>query len=504
AEASLVLSPSYFRRNAVHLSFRDQYEAAKGLTLNFGISVDRYSPRTEKYDRQSTIDLSAINPANGRGGALVAAARDGKGRAFQPVLTRLSPSLSIVWNPRGTSKSVLRASFSRSYSPIPLYSSQWGTQGFSGYPTYLSPNVQLQPAVILSQGLPAPAPLPDLRPDAANDTVADLVDTTGRAPVYQSASLSVERELPGSIVVTAGAAYSGGKNLLLGNSGANPNAISLDALVNRDRLNDEEFNRSLRPFPQFKGFDVYSSYPSGRYQRDSGFLRLEKRASKGFSVSAYYEFSKQLDDYSGPYGKQDYFNRQNEWSLTAGSEPHRLQVSYIYELPIGPNKPLLKMADWRRHLVDGWALSGMAALLSGNPIYLRPQFNNTGGVVGALNVNVVPGIDPHVADRGPDRWFNPAAFDQPEDFTIGNASRTHPTLRNPGNQNYDLSLSKRVTLAPDRTMEFSAAGFNFINHADWRDPDNTIGPASAPNVNAGKIIGSRGGRVIQVGLRFSF
>jgi hypothetical protein len=61
-----------------------------------------------------------------------------------------------------------------------------------------------------------------------------------------------------------------------------------------------------------------------------------------------------------------------------------------------------------------------------------------------------------------------------------------------------------VTLAPDRTIELSAAGFNFVNHADWNDPDNTIGPASAPNVNAGKIIGSRGGRVIQLGLRFSF
>ncbi len=53
-------------------------------------------------------------------------------------------------------------------------------------------------------------------------------------------------------------------------------------------------------------------------------------------------------------------------------------------------------------------------------------------------------------------------------------------------------------------MEFSAAGFNFLNHANWNYPDNVIGPASAPNVNAGKIIGSRGGRVIQLSLRFSF
>jgi hypothetical protein len=43
-----------------------------------------------------------------------------------------------------------------------------------------------------------------------------------------------------------------------------------------------------------------------------------------------------------------------------------------------------------------------------------------------------------------------------------------------------------------------------LNHANWNYPDPNIGPASAPNVDAGKIIGSHGGRVIQLGLKFSF
>jgi hypothetical protein len=505
AETSLSPSPSYFRNTSTNVSFRDQYEAAKGLMISFGLRVDRFTPRTEKYDRQSTIDFQEINPANGRPGALVAAGRNGIGRSFEPVLVRPSPNMSVAWNPGPDPRMVVRAAFSRSYGAMPVYSGQWGTQGFNGYPTFLSPNVQLEPATILSRGLPTSThPLPDLRLEAANDTVADLIDMTDRAPVYQSASLAIERELPGSIVLTAGAAYSGGKNLPVGNSASNPNAIPLDALKFRDQLNDEDFNRSLRPYPQYKAFDVYSSSPVGRYQRDATYLRLEKRASKGLSISAYYEYSKQLDDYSGPYGKQDYYNRQNEWSLTPGNEPHRLQFSYMYELPLGPNKPFLNMSDWRRHLVDGWAVSGVATLVSGNPIYLRPLFNNTGGVVSALNVNTVPGVDPHVSDPQPALWYNPAAFDQPPDFSIGDVSRTHPNLRNPGNENYDLSITKRVTLTADRTIELSAAGFNFVNHADWNDPDNTIGPASAPNVNAGKIIGSRGGRVIQLGLRFSF
>jgi hypothetical protein len=143
-------------------------------------------------------------------------------------------------------------------------------------------------------------------------------------------------------------------------------------------------------------------------------------------------------------------------------------------------------------------------VVSGDPIALQPLFNNTGGVITSLRVNVVGGVDPHVGGQGPELWFNPLAFDNPVDFSAGNASRTHATLRNPSSQNHDLSVNKRFALASSRTVEFSAIGLNFLNHGNWNDPDAVIGPSFSPNVNAGKIIGSRGGRVIQLGLRFNF
>jgi hypothetical protein len=487
AEVSLVGSPSYFRRSTGLLGYRHNYEAWPGLTFSFGLNMEPRWPRTEKYDRQTTVDLSAGNPANGRPGALIAAGRGGVGRSFQPFRLSFEPSASVAWNPRGDTRTVVRGSFARSYAAIPIYFGQWGTQGFNGNPTFISPNVQLEPALTLRTGLPPlAARLPDLRPDAANDTVADLVDRSGLQPVYQSATLSVEREVPGSVVITVGTDYSGGRNLLVGNGAANPNALPLSALEFRDRLNDEDFNRSLRPFPQYKGFDVYSSWPLGHYQRNEAFIRAEKRASQGLTIAAGYEWAKQMDDYSGPYGSQDFYDRGNEWSLTPGHNPHRWSFSYNYELP------------------RGWSLSGLTRIYSGEPLALRAQFNNTGGVVQALHVNVVPGVDAEVADPGPDLWFNPAAFDQPPDFTIGDAARTHPTLRGPITQNHDLSLTKRFDLAADRAIEFSAVGLNFLNHANWTDPDVVIGPSSAPNVNAGKIIGSKGGRVIQLGLRLTF
>ncbi|MBN8731643.1 MAG: hypothetical protein J0L64_13960 [Acidobacteria bacterium] len=505
AEKSVVLSPSYFRRSRFNFGFADTWEIRKGLVFSVSVGLEVSEPRKEKYDRQSTVSFAALNPANNRPGALIVAGVNGQGRAFQPFVTRGEPSAGLTWNPFGAAKTVVRLGYGRSYSAIPIYSVQWGTQAFNGSPTWVAANPQLQPALTLAQGLPeSPRTFPDLRPDSANNTVADLIEPRGIQPTYQSFSLSFERELPGAFLFTLGLGHAGGRNLLLGSGSSNPNAIPLSALEYGVQLNDENFNRSVRPFPQYQRFDVYASWPEGRYQRDACSLRVEKRASSGLALSASYEFSKQMDNYSGPYGIQDYYNRANEKAITAGSNPHAFTVTYSYELPMGPNRLLFPLTDWRRYLVEGWSLSGVTTIVSGEPLALRPQFNNTGRVVDTLHVNVVPGADPHVSSRSPELWFNPAAFAQPADFTLGDASRTHPTLRGPGAQNHDLSVNKRISLSLEKSVEFSMVGLNFVNHANWSDPDTMIGPASAPNVNAGRIIGSRGGRVIQLGLRFSF
>jgi hypothetical protein len=502
AELTRVLSPSYFRRSTTSLSVRDQVELTENLTVNVAVSVEVLTPRVEKYDRQSTVSFDAVNPANGAPGALIAAKEGDCGRAFRPVRVTFQPTLGVAWKPGAQGRTVLRAEVARRSYAMPIGGGQFGTQGFNGSPTWISQNSQLEPAVVMSQGLPEVPPLPDLRPDAVNNMVADYIEPSGRLPEVRSASVAFERELPGSAVVTVGLAHAQGRDMLTGNNAVDLNAIPLDALDYRDQLNNESFRRSLRPYPQYLGFDLNGLYPAGRYQRDAAYMRLEKRTSRGLSLSAYYEYAKQLDDYAG--GLQDFLHREKEWGRTPGVAPHRFSMSYVYELPFGPGKPLLAWNGWRRYLVEGWSFSGMTGVSSGDPLTLRPQFNNTGGVVRYLYVNSVPGVDARVEDQGPQAWFNPAAFAQPDSFAIGNLGRTHPWLLAPGSQNHDLSMTKRFSLAADRSVEFSAVAFNFINHANWTDPDTVIGPESAPNVNAGRIIGSVGGRVIQVGLRYSF
>lgn len=504
-EVSIVPVPSYWRRKTFNLTVRDTYEVRKNLTITVGIGLEGSTPRREVNDRFSSVDLTLANPENGRPGALAFANRNGRGRSFQPFRLVPEGDFSLAWNPGGNARNVVRLAYATSYQTVPTSASQWSTQGFNGTPAFISPNTQLQPAVVLQNGVPTPErPLPDLSPTAANNTVADLVEPTATQPFYQSASLSLERELRGQTIVALSLAHSRGQRLFVGGAAINLNAIRLENLEYRDQLNNEAFRRTLRPYPQYQGFDTNGLWPGGNYKRNAANLRVEKRSSAGLNVTASYEFSKQMDDYSGPYGTQDFYNKQNEWSLTAYNNPHRVSLSYTYELPIGSRKALFTYSDWRRYMVDGWAISGITTLLSGEPLAIHPLFNNTGGLVQALRVNLVPGVDPAVPNQSPDLWFNPAAFSQPPDFTIGDGPRTHPQLRNPSSQNHDLSVSKRIPIDKERALELQATGFNFINNANWTYPDTAIGTPTAPNVNAGRIIGSRGGRVIQVGMRLSF
>lgn len=504
-ELSMVPQPSYFRWWRGVFNAKDTWELRPSLTMSFSLNLEVDCPRTEKYNRISTVDMNQVNPDTGTLGALVFADQNGYGAGLQDTQIRPQPSISLAWSPGGNRKSVLRSSYSMDYSGYYMSNAQWGTQGYNGYQTVISSNEQLSPAMQLSQGMPAAGfTLPDLRPSAADNTTADLVDRSGRLPLYQYANLSYERELPSSFLVSAGAYVYTGKNLYVGNDSANPNAVSPDALIYRDQLNNVGFRQSLRPYPQYLGFDVNGLWTSGRYRRQAGWIRAEKRTSTGLSVNVYYEFSKQFDDYSGPYGKQDYFNWRNEWSLTSWNNPKQLSFTYMYELPFGPGKKYLDVEDWRRFLVSGWSVSGISSVLSGRPLALHPLFNNTGTIINGLRVNTVPGVSPSVSNPSPSLWFNPDAFSNPADFTLGNGPRTDPSLRGPIAQNHDLSISKRIAIDQEKSLEFNASAFNFINHANWNSPDTGIGSASDPNANAGKIIGSTGGRVIQLGLRLSF
>lgn len=504
AEQSLVSNPSYFRNNKFRLGWGDDYQLTPNFRLSFNLGMQIDTPRREKYDRQSTVDLRLMNPANGHPGALAFAGTGGYSSTFSPAKINWEPSLSWALNPWGDRKTVIRGSYSIWYDSFPLYSTSFGTLGYNARPLMISPNGQLTPVVVLATGYPPNfIPPPNLSPDAANGIRADYFDPKGTLPYEQDWSLEIERDFFWNMIFHV--SYHGGKGTHLYNgSGLELNPLPISALAYRDQLNDLDFNLSLRPYPQYPSLNPGYPYPIGSSSYHGGNVRLEKRMSHGLNFNLSYSFGKSIDDIMSGYPPQNSDMLQREKSLSHSDITHQTSFSALYELPFGSGKPIFNQSPWIDKMLGRWTLSSTAYLRSGLPLMLLPLFNNTGGVAEALRVNAIPGVDPKVKDPSPAFWFNPAAFDQPADFTFGSVSRQHPSLRGPGAQNLDMSLTKRIPLLQEWSLEVLLEAFNAFNHGNWNQPDTTIGSKEHPNLNAGKIIGSYGGRIVQLGFRINF
>ncbi len=502
AEQSMVLHPTYLRSEQYEVGVTDEYQITPKLTWTFRLNLEFDTAPREKFDRHSSLNFEGLNPENGRPGILVFAGRDGQPRTFIPNQLNWEPGVSVAVSPWGDRRTVIRANYGLFSDSLPLDPTHLGTLGFNAAPLLTSPNRQLEPVMLLRQGFPQVANPPDLTSTAANHVDAAYFEPDAETPEVHEWRLEVERDFSDFAVRVA---YIGerGTHLPMGND-VNLNPLPPSALQFRDQLNDLDFRQSLRPFPQYRRIAHGYGYPAGSNAIHRGVLRVDKRLSRGLSFTGSYSYSKAIDNLLKGKPPQNSTNLQAEKSLSSNDRTHRLRASYLYELPFGEGRRFSSSRHWINALGRGWTMSGMSIFQSGTPIQLRPLFNNTGGVAESLRVNLVPGVDPHLEDRSPWRWFNPLAFEQPADFTLGNGSRYHPTLRNPSFWNLDMSLSKRLPVSEDWTLELIGEAFNALNHANLNRPDAIIGSRENPNSNAGRIIGSRGGRIVQLGLRLSF
>jgi hypothetical protein len=78
-------------------------------------------------------------------------------------------------------------------------------------------------------------------------------------------------------------------------------------------------------------------------------------------------------------------------------------------------------------------------------------------------------------ERGPNRWFNTAAFATPSQVTLGTAGPG--VVRGPGLYNWDITLRKVFALREGWTMRFEAQAFNLMNHVNFRNPSTTTSSA---------------------------
>jgi hypothetical protein len=243
-------------------------------------------------------------------------------------------------------------------------------------------------------------------------------------------------------------------------------------------------------------------------QNYQGFqLSVRRRFSNGFKFTSAYTWSHAMSDNAGFYGPtvgnvpnqmQDYGNRRAEWGPASMDIRHNWISSYNYELPIGRGKRWLGGASRAVDaLLGGWMTSGVLTFRTGLPLTIgeTPDTSNAGSL--APRPDAVKNGNLPRGQRGPDGWFDTAAFVRQAPNTFGNAGVG--TIQDPGISNVDLSLQKVIRVSESRRFEFRAEAFNIFNSPLFTGVGRTLG-----NPTFGKITVAQAERELQMGLKFYF
>lgn len=217
-----------------------------------------------------------------------------------------------------------------------------------------------------------------------------------------------------------------------------------------------------------------------------------RNMSHGLQVLANYTWSHALDEVSNDsvisstavpnsvanqiasqfYGNSDFDRRQI------------FNLATVYAVPkLHSETPTLSWLE--KAVTNGWETSYNFKYQSGAPFTMGFSYfdltNGTGFT--KLMLNRVPGQPLYIADpiNPGGQAFNPAAFAipaadlQPNQSLLVNGDAGRNTFRGPGFSQLDLALRRDFRLTERVNMQFSAELFNALNHANFLNPDGSLG-----------------------------
>lgn len=469
----------------------DEWRVNTNLTVTAGL---RYEP----YWQPATYNLAMTNwwPDLYKGvGSVEAAGIVQGGKDGVPASTvyndmnNFMPRLGIAW--RLGNNWVIRAGAGLYFDQR---TGQIAQQAFNNPPVFTS--VQIDCAVA---GAPCNLTAPDnwtfVNPGYAfNYNSMERNLKTDNAWQY---NFSIQRELPRSLLIET--AYIGTKGThLMATVVGNPLIpVGFDP-------KDPKPGTLVRKYPGLANNSITGNGGSSSYH--SFQLTVKKRVGSG-TVQAAYTFAKTLSN--GGEGNRAYTSMALtpwwDWSRARGpaefDRPQRLVVTFTQDLPkFVPSGPA-------RHVLNGWAVSGMLIAQGGTPLSVTNQTSGQGlgGAAtspgSALYSNVTAAaelVNPGEMTSKLNNYINKSAWSKAPFGTVGNSGRG--MFRGPGQTNLDFSLFKYFPIREGTRLEFRGEFFNIANHPNFGNPSTSMDAANFGQITSTTV----NGRIIQFALKLAF
>jgi hypothetical protein len=525
---------SHYRYTQVEWYAQDSWKVSRKLSMELGVRF-YYSPATHddrfnittfdpsSYDRAGAAVLirPGIDPATNRragidprtgqvfpipyiglfvpgsGNYAPGMVVGGKGFAaglYESPAVAVGPRIGFAYDPYGDGKTAIRGGFGIFYDRPQgnVYSGTQGQAPVAYTPTLYFGNVD---TFLQSQGAVGPSGVTVVQPGKQSH------------PTIMNFSFGVQREVGFNTMVDASYVGSLGRHLLFQRD---INPIPMYARFDRNNIdpttNSPLQDNFLRPYTglgaiNMRGFGSTSNYHGLQ-------VAVNRRMSRDLQYGVAYTFSKTLGIGNADFdGASPYFDwRHRNYGPVNFDITHVLVFNYTWNLP-DPGKKLNNRAV--SAVLGNWQIAGITSFLSGTPFL--PGFSTvdgqdiTGSTEGA-RINVIGDPKLPKSERTFFRNFNTAAFARPAQREFGNAGVG--ILRNPGINNWDISISKRIPLfSEERYFQLRGEFFNAWNHTQFSGYDSTSRFDAAGrqiNANLGAYNSARDARKVQLSLRLMF
>jgi hypothetical protein len=575
---------------------QDNWKVRSNLTLDYGMRFSILSPWYEKQDQISSFVPSAfdpkqrvslfqptlvngirssLNPLTGQTGpaALIGAIVPGSGDPSNGMVTpanassfgltrglikdrgvHFGPRFGLAWTPQGAGgKTVVRLGGGIFYERI---------QGNMIFNQINFPPGLLTPKLYYGN-------LNDIAKSAGTlfPLAAAGLSPEGKLPTVYNFNLSVQRQLPGNMLLDLGYVGTQTRHGLaripfnepaFGSAWLPQNQDPTRTATATTVLGDNALPVDLyRPYPGYVGVGVavgQSGLGAGgflsTYGSSSNYnalqVGLNRRMARNLMFGLAYTWSKAMGtDTDYQYVGNPIDHRKADYSLLTFDRTQDLVFNYIYDVPAvsrkiaGFNNPLTRL------LLDNWQVTGITSFMSGAPIAVG---STAGSQTSATGSYAVQGLSSATLNRritGNEGWSpRPVLTCDPNvskgDRTLYAAIDTscfHPALpgstgmdsalrpiRGPGLNNWDASVYKKIPVGrtESRYVQLRLEFYNIWNHTQWSflnvtptfDASGTItnlaGTAGGGRYGFGALntvrtaAGAGGPRQIQLGAKFYF
>jgi Carboxypeptidase regulatory-like domain/TonB dependent receptor len=232
--------------------------------------------------------------------------------------------------------------------------------------------------------------------------------------------------------------------------------------------------QALRPYPQYNGiFNNFSQ--SGVAYYNAMQVQFQKRFSNGLSYLINYTLSREWSNTDSGFpafnsGAINEYNRRAEWALSSNDQTHVINITAVYELPIGPGKKFLDKGGLiAKNIIGGWQISTFLTYQSNTPFGIGANGNPL--LAGGNRANEVPGIpisvdwNNYYTSLGPNPQpiFTTAAFSNPGPWALGDSTRNVEQLRYAFEKNENIALAKKFFFGERVNAELRMEFYNIFN-----------------------------------------